>query len=446
MNSTVHHDLLSAAVPIIEAENEARPLQVKKAITGSQRSVAILHYAGPPGLGGVEVTILHHARLLAAAGHQTRILAGQGARFHPDVETITDPLFGSRGSDIEAMNHELALGNTSGIFPAICEATYNALAQALRHVDVVIAHNVLTLHKNLALTTALHLLHQRGGIKKLLAWCHDFAWQDPLYLPELHPGEPWDLLRRPWDDVRYIVVSHDRQQRLAELLDIPIDQIDVVHPGVDLAAFYKLEIATQRLIEQQQLLGGDPFLLLPARITRRKNIEQAIAIAGALHTQGHQPKLVITGPPGPHNPTNATYLAELQALQYQSGAEDTVVFLYAVYTDEHDCPRPISDAMMADFYRLADALLFPSRAEGFGIPLIEAGLSGLPIFCSDIAPFREIAGAAAHYFDPYGDPARIAEQIAATLHSDLRYALRRHIRLHATWEAIYQQDIDHLIG
>lgn len=446
VNSTAHRDSFLAAVPATGTEIEARPFQVRKVAPGSQRSVAILHYAAPPGLGGVEVTMLHHARLLAATGHRTRIVAGQGTSFHPDIEIITDPLFGSRGSDIEAMNRELASGNAHGIFPALCEATRSALAQALSGMDVVIAHNVLTLHKNLTLTAALYQLHQNGDIKKLLAWCHDFAWQDPLYLPELHPGEPWDLLRRSWAGVRYVAVSHDRQKDLADLLGIPVDQIDVVHPGVDLAAFYKLESATQQLIEQQQLLDGDPLLLLPARITRRKNIEQAIAIAGALRAQGRQPKLVITGPPGPHNPTNAAYLAELQALQRQSGAKDAVVFLYTVYTDEHGRPRPVSDAMMADFYRLVDALLFPSRAEGFGIPIIEAGLNGLPIFCSDIAPFREIAGAAAHYFDPYGDPDQIATQIATTLQSDPRYVLRRHIRLHATWEAIYRQAIVRLIG
>ena len=52
----------------------------------------------------------------------------------------------------------------------------------------------------------------------------------------------------------------------------------------------------------------------------------------------------------------------------------------------------LPDAVIADFYRLADALLMPSREEGFGIPVLEAGLSRLPIFCADIPPLRELAG------------------------------------------------------
>lgn len=86
----------------------------------------------------------------------------------------------------------------------------------------------------------------------------------------------------------------------------------VVTPGVDLASLLKLEPATLALAEQFDLLAADPLLLLPARITRRKNIELAIAIVGA---HAPQARLVVTGPPGPHNPANALYLAELQALR-----------------------------------------------------------------------------------------------------------------------------------
>lgn len=409
-------------------------------------NVAILHYAGPPGLGGVEVTMYHHARLFAAAGHYVRMLVGSGAPTLPGVEVLVDPLFGSRGVTIEAVNHQLAAGSAGPDFAALRDQTHRALSAVLDGVDVLIVHNVLTLHKNLALTAALYDLTSQGVGGRLLAWCHDFAWHDPLYLPELHAGTPWDLLRRPWPTARYVVVSHDRRAILADLLGLPADQVAVVTPGVDLPGFYKLEADTLALVQRHDLLSADPLLLLPARITRRKNIEHAIAIVGALSRLGMQPRLVVTGPPGPHNPTNAAYLAQLQELAAQIGATDAILFLYAAYSDEQGRPRPVSDAMLADFFRLADALLFPSRAEGFGIPIIEAGLARLPIFCSDIAPFRETAGTAAHYFDHQGDPATIAARIAAALQNDPPYAFRRRTRLHYTWEAIVQQQILPLIG
>jgi glycosyltransferase involved in cell wall biosynthesis len=383
---------------------------------------------------------------MAAAGHQVRIVAGQAGSLHPAVEVWVEPTLASRGAEVEQVARELAGGNLSAAFESLTAQIADRLLQALAGVEVAIVHNVLTLHKNLAFTAALHRLHSAGLAPRILAWCHDFAWLDQLYTPELHQGYPWKLLRIPWPDVRYIVVSRDRRAMLAGLLNIPPEQIGVVTPGVDLAAFLKLEPETIALVERLDMLRADPLLLLPARITRRKNIEQAIAIVGALRGLGMRPLLVVTGPPGPHNPANATYLAELQELRRATGADEAIVFLYEAYTDERGQPRPLSDALLSDLYRLADGLLFPSRAEGFGIPILEAGLAGIPIFCSDIAPFRESAGAAALRFDPAAAPAEVARAIAAALRADERVALRRRVRLDYTWEAIYQRAIAPLLA
>lgn len=411
----------------------------------NRKSVAILHYAGPPFVGGVEVTMAAHAKVLADAGHRVRIVAGNGGNLGPTIETWFDPLFGSRGPRIEQVNAELARGITSGEYHTLVAQIAGILAEALAGFDTLIVHNVLTLHKNLALTAALWQLCRGGRAPKVLAWCHDFAWLDPLYAAELHAGEPWSLLRNAWPDTRYVVVSHDRRGMLAGLLDLPADKIAVVTPGVDLAAFLKLEPETVALARQLDLLRADPLLLLPARITRRKNIEAAIAIIGGLRDQGLRPTLVVSGPPGPHNPTNAAYLAELQALRDSTGSPSSVVFLYQVFTDEHGRPRPVSDAILSDLYRLADGLLFPSRYEGFGIPVLEAALAGIPIFGSDIAPFRETAGDAALLFELDGPTETTAARIASALRDDKRVALRRRVRLDYTWEAIFRRDIQPLI-
>ena len=106
------------------------------------------------------------------------------------------------------------------------------------------------------------------------------------------------------------------------------------------------------------------------------------------------PRLLVTGPLGPHNPTNAEYLAELRTKACEQRAEGDITFLYDAVVDEQGRhPLAISNSVMSDLFRLADALLFPSQAEGFGIPLLEAGLSGLPIFCSELPVSREVARA-----------------------------------------------------
>ncbi|MFV9504593.1 MAG: glycosyltransferase family 4 protein [Oscillochloridaceae bacterium umkhey_bin13] len=404
-------------------------------------AIAILHYAGPPYVGGVEITMAAHAWALVANGHEARIISGKAGELGPGITLHTHPLLGSRGPQLEAIARELAVGTVSPAFHSLTAELAAWLEQALDGVSALMVHNVLSLHKNLAFTASLRHLADAGRLPPMLAWCHDFAWLDPLYTPELHAGYPWDLLREPWPGVRYVVVSEDRRGMLAELLGLDPAQVVVVTPGVDLAGLLKLEPETQTLVRELDLLPADPLLLLPARITRRKNIELAVAIIGALRRMGRDARLIVTGPPGPHNPANAAYLAELLALRETSGAGDGVIFLYEQFTDAQGQPRPVSDAMLADWFRLADGLLFPSRYEGFGIPMLEAGISGLPIFCSEIAPFRATAGHAAHYFQLDEAPALIAEQIATALAADPRYALRRRVRTRYTWEAIFRQTI-----
>jgi len=70
----------------------------------------------------------------------------------------------------------------------------------------------------------------------------------------------------------------------------------------------------------------------------------------------------------------------------------------------------------------AKAFVFPSLAEGFGLPPLEAMASGVPVVCSDIAVFREVYGGAVRYVDP-ASPRSIAEGVREDL-KDREYALR----------------------
>ena len=83
--------------------------------------------------------------------------------------------------------------------------------------------------------------------------------------------------------------------------------------------------------------------------------------------------------------------------------------------------------MIRELYRVADALLFPSAQEGFGLPVLEAGLARLPAFCADIEPFRAIAGENLHYFDLNEDPTLTAHRLLETLnqHAEVGYIARR---------------------
>jgi glycosyltransferase involved in cell wall biosynthesis len=400
--------------------------------------IALLHYSAPPIVGGVESVLGHHARLMADAGHQVQIVAGRGEQTDPRIPFIHLPIADSRHPEVLAVKAELDAGHIPPEFARLADSLTASFNEALVDVDVLVAHNVCSLNKNLALTAAVRNLANYSHVR-MIAWHHDLAWTTPRYRAELHDGYPWDLLRQAWPDVKQVTISEMRQHELAELFQIDRNDIAVIPNGIDIARFHKLEKQTHEYVRQLDLLRAAPFLLLPVRITPRKNIELALHVCANLKEAFPGAKLIVTGPLGPHNPANVEYFNRLVALREELGLVNAVHFL-AELTAEY-----IPDEMVSDFYHLADALFLPSREEGFGIPILEAGLSALPVFCSDIPPLRSLAGAQATYFSPDADPRELANIIADHLESSPVFRLRCDVRRQYVWENIYAQNIAPLL-
>jgi glycosyltransferase involved in cell wall biosynthesis len=236
-----------------------------------------------------------------------------------------------------------------------------------------------------------------------------------------------------------VTISEMRQQELAGLFQIDKDEIVVVPNGVDVACFHKIEDQTREYINQLNLLNAAPLFLLPVRITPRKNIELALRVCAHLLQDFPDTKLVVTGPLGPHNPANVNYFDRLNTLRSELKLVDVVLFL-AELTDEY-----IPDEVISDFYHLADALFMPSLEEGFGIPILEAGLAGLPIFCADIPTLRTLGSSNATYFSPDADPVELANRIVNHLAFDPVFRMRARVRREFTWERIYARDIEPLL-
>ncbi len=415
--------------------------------------IALLHYSAPPIVGGVENVLAQHARLMQQAGHRVRILAARGSAA-PGIDFVPLPLIDSRHPRVLAAKAQLDHGHIPIDFEPLVADIERDLRKALVGVDLLIAHNVCSLNKNLALTAAIQritppLLKSReafrfqerraGGEVRLILWHHDLAWTTPRYRSELHDGYPWDLLRTDWG-ARHVVVSDLRQRELAELMHLPLDSIMVVPNGVDVAAFYKLEAPTRDLIDRLDLLSAAPILLLPVRLTPRKNIELAIRALAELRREFPAARLIITGPLGPHNAANVDYFAQLTGLRAALDLSDAVHFLAELIEGY------LPDAVIADFYRLSDALILPSREEGFGIPIIEAAFSHLPIFCSDIAPLRALGRDDVTYFSPDADPAAIAALLIDHFRRDgvARWASRA--RGAFSWARVYADHIAPLLA
>jgi len=398
-------------------------------------NIAILHYSVPPIVGGVESVIAHHARLMSANGHSVRLIAARGESLSEQIPLTILPLADSRHERVSEMKSQLDRGEVTADFESLRNELVEELQATLSSVDVLIAHNICSLNKNLALTAALYQLHTAQKLPRLILWHHDLAWTTPRYQPEMHNGYPWDLLRTDWGRTTHVVVSHLRRRELALLMKISPDTVHIIPNGVDATRFYKLEELTQALLEQTNLLDAAPILLLPVRVTPRKNIELALQTLKELQKQFPQAALVVTGPLGPHNGNNVHYFEELKKIRAQLKLEGSFHFL-AELVDSF-----LPDEVIADFFRVADALFFPSREEGFGIPLIEAAFSHLPAFCADIPPLRELGLEDAAFFSPDEDPVKVAAMLAAYFKSSQSTRLSMRARASFRWEAIYRQHI-----
>lgn len=364
----------------------------------------LIHYTTPSILGGVEQVMGAHAAGLLAAGAEVTVLAGRGRLAPRGVRLVRVREIDSRARAVERDHAALAQGIRTREHDALVARLRARIRPIVAGADRVVAHNVFTMPFNLALTEVLAgLAASRPG--RFVAWTHDIAHYDERYEAFRRPGEPWDLIARALPGVEYATVSEERAREWSALTGLARRDISVVPNGIDVDRVLGLSRAGAALAGRLGLLEYDPLLLLPARLTRRKRVEAAIDATRALRARGRHAGLVVTGLVGPHDRTNLAYLRELTA---RASPRDGVHLLAA---------ERISAGyeVVVDLYALADVLVFPSAHEGFGIPMLEAGLHRMPIVCSDIPVLRETGGDEPVYVPPDASGDVIADAILRAL-------------------------------
>jgi glycosyltransferase involved in cell wall biosynthesis len=404
--------------------------------------IAILHYSVAPIVGGVEAVIQAHAALFVNAGFQVTLIAGAGqqAALPPGVEFIRIPEMDSRHPRIVEASQALEAGEIPQDFEPLATSLRSSLEATLGAFDSVIVHNIFSKHFNLPLTAALMRLLDQGKIKRCISWGHDFTWTSPHSRPKVHPGYPWDLLRSYRQDLTYVTVSQQRQKELAGLFGCPVEHIHVVYNGVDPVEVYGLSAEGQALVGRLDLAGADLILLMPVRVTQAKNIELALQVIVNLKDSGIHPRLVVTGPPDPHDTQDMAYYHSLLDLRRSLGLEAEARFVYES-GPQPDKGYTIELPVVMELYRVCDVLFMPSHREGFGMPILEAGMAGMPIFSSSIPATQEIGGQEVVHFLS-DDPAdRVANLLLSWAQASPTQQLRRRIRQKYTWHSIFMQAI-----
>jgi glycosyltransferase involved in cell wall biosynthesis len=404
--------------------------------------VGILHYTAPPVVGGVETVIAEHTRLLVQAGFPTTLLVGRGqaSSLPAPVALRRIPSLDSEDATTLELAAELERGHVPPGFEVRTQSILASLQDAVRDVDVLIVHNILTMHFNLPLTAALHRMLDSGAGPRVISWDHDASWIDPQQRPKLHRGLPWSLLRSARRDVQHIVLSRERQVQMAAMFRCPQERLRVIPNGIPIGFWWALSPEGEDLISRLGLLEQDLVILQPTRITQLKNLTTSLRIARALKDVGGIFRLVVTGPPDPHDPQALALLRELLDLRRELQLEEEVVFVCLVESGP-DRPRTLPMETVRDLYMASDVVLLPSTSEGFGIPLLEAGISGRAVFCADIPPFREIGRSLTHRFRLDEDPGAVVARILTWARRDRGYLLRRRVRQQFTWRGVFRSHL-----
>ncbi|MGH2679212.1 MAG: glycosyltransferase family 4 protein [Actinomycetota bacterium] len=165
------------------------------------------------------------------------------------------------------------------------------------------------------------------------------------------------------------------------------DRLTVVPLGVDPSVFRPRPAEAVETVRRRFAIDG-PFLLSLGGIEPRKNLPALIRAYASL-PEGVRPSLVLAGPVAPWNPEGWNLVRPtLEALPHRVRARIVVTG----YVSEDDKVALLSGA---------EALVYPSLYEGFGLPVIEAMACGTPVLTSDVSALPETAGDAALLVDPH---------------------------------------------
>ena len=180
---------------------------------------------------------------------------------------------------------------------------------------------------------------------------------------------------------RVIAVSDFTKKEIIQYYGIDEKKIDVVYQGCDPVFAKEVSDEVKKDVSGRHNLP-DRFLLYVGSIEERKNLLLAVKAVVMLHEKGENINIVAVGRSTP-------YLDEVVGYAEANGISHLIHIRHGVNYDD----LPV-------FYKLATAFVYPSRIEGFGIPMLEAITSGLPAIGCNGSCLEEAGGPTSLYVNP----------------------------------------------
>ena len=209
---------------------------------------------------------------------------------------------------------------------------------------------------------------------------HDLIF---LRHPEYYHWWDVEIYRRKFKSTlkeasRIIAISECTKRDILYYGDFPEDKIDVIYQGCSNRFRKSVSEADKNRVKAKYNLS-DNFILNVGSIEARKNVLLAVKALGCLLDSF---RMVIVG-------KHTKYTDEVIAYVKKNGLEDRVQILHGIPDDD----LPV-------IYHLAKVFVYPSRYEGFGIPIIEAIQTGLPVVACTGSCLEEAGGPDCLYVSP----------------------------------------------
>jgi len=319
----------------------------------SQLRIAILTHSTNPRGGVVHALALADA--LAELGHRPVVHAPDptGKGFFRSSVAVTRSVPSSLASGDVAAMVEMRIADYVRYFEDA----------ANRQFDVFHAQDGIS-------GNGLATLKQRGLIQRYVRTVHHIDAFSDERLCEL------DRRSIAHADGLFVVSRFWQAQLEAEMSR----SATLVGNGVDTARYSPVAAPGDQVLRARLGLRTGPILLSIGGVEQRKNTLGILEAFRQVHAVHRSAQLVVAG--------GASLLDHgLYRQQFKSRLRDAGLPADAVIET-----GPLKDAEMPSLFRLADALLFPSLREGFGLAVLEAMASGVPAVVSHTAPFTEYLG------------------------------------------------------
>jgi glycosyltransferase involved in cell wall biosynthesis len=219
---------------------------------------------------------------------------------------------------------------------------------------------------------------------------------------------------------RVMTVSRYSAEDIASRYGIDPSSIRVVYNGVD-ESFHPLEKHEKEEV-QRSWTDGTPYLIQVGTLHPRKNIVKTLQAFDALRKERDRDlKLVFAG-------KEMWWTPDMERAYRGMSYRKDVVFT-----------GHVGDGDLAKLLASAEAMLYLSYFEGFGIPVLEAMKAGVPVLCADRTSLPEVGGDAALYTDPDSREAIVAGMRRLLDNEELRGAAIERGRSRAeafTWDEV----------